>query len=558
MASGIVRRVDLPLLRAARRLLLPCLLLAACAPASPSATGTSDGSELSHGLSYVGQAVLRELDGGEATRDWRGKTWDVTTDNELPDNWLQVTPDPRVAPGLAYARTCSASEDACDPAFLLLACSSDYECGPSRKCAAVHASVTAPGGVPVQLCVSHSDGLVDDVYDVITSAESFVDLTSLAAPTGRFETGVRNALTYLGQTGRRVDVRLLFGNYPTQLTNTDALLASLTRDLPTGHALRVTIGAFRSSATSWNHAKIVAADGKRAFVGGHNLWQDDYLDVDPVSDLSMFVTGSAAATAQRYADELWAYECGDSWNVTTSHGISGTKGSSCPPAFARVAPVGAGHVAVIGVGRLGAAGSSNASDAAILAMLGAAKQTIRLSQQDLGPPHLGILQAASWPTPILQALVAALGRGVDVSLVLSDYDVKAHGGNPYSLGWKPEDVAAKIYETAEASPASFPAGTDVRALLCAHLHVAPLRLSSQAGWADGNSFANHMKLVVVDEVGFYIGSQNLYPADLAEFGYLVDDAPATADLVAKLWAPIWVQSARDSVTGNEASSCSLR
>lgn len=46
-----------------------------------------------------------------------------------------------------------------------------------------------------------------------------------------------------------------------------------------------------------------------------------------------------------------------------------------------------------------------------------------------------------------------------------------------------------------------------------------------------------------------IGSQNLYPAGLTEYGYIVDDAGAAAALLADYWGPMWAESSRLAVHG---------
>lgn len=59
---------------------------------------------------------------------------------------------------------------------------------------------------------------------------------------------------------------------------------------------------------TWNHSKIVVADGTAALVGGHNLNMDLFRSYPPVHDVSVVVHGPAAAGAQGYLDEMWA--CG--------------------------------------------------------------------------------------------------------------------------------------------------------------------------------------------------------------------------------------------------------
>jgi hypothetical protein len=149
-------------------------------------------------------------------------------------------------------------------------------------------------------------------------------------------------------------------------------------------------------------------------------------------------------------------------------------------------------------------------------------------------------------------------RGVDVYIVLSDAGARAGGLSPidaqYANGWTQVQVARKIRD---AVAAGGPTGAALRALLCAKLHVAPLRFAADGLWADGVPPANHAKLVFVDDQAFYIGSQNQYDANLTEFGYIVDDARAARQLGREYWDKVWQWSSRAAVSGSEAASCQL-
>jgi len=61
--------------------------------------------------------------------------------------------------------------------------------------------------------------------------------------------------------------------------------------------------------------------------------------------------------------------------------------------------------------------------------------------------------------------------------------------------------------------------------------------------------SNHAKTFIVDDKVFYIGSQNQYASNLNEFGYIVEDAVAAANYVARYWTPLWQYS---SVTLTQA------
>ena len=78
----------------------------------------------------------------------------------------------------------------------------------------------------------------------------------------------------------------------------------------------------------------------------------------------------------------------------------------------------------------------------------------------------------------------------------------------------------------------------INALLCSHLHLAPFRFGPDATWPHGVAIANHAKLWMVDDRVFYIGSDNVYPVNLQEFGYIVDDRKAAAELLDALLEPV--------------------
>ena len=53
------------------------------------------------------------------------------------------------------------------------------------------------------------------------------------------------------------------------------------------------------------------------------------------------------------------------------------------------------------------------------------------------------------------------------------------------------------------------------------------------------TMGNHSKHFIVDDVATYIGSQNLYVCDLAEWGVVIDDAEATKKMMEEVWCPMW-------------------
>lgn len=225
-------------------------------------------------FSYVGQRVIDTLSATHASS--KQKTWNVTEGNALSPGWLLQTPLATTwgasVRDLVVSPACDPAKDArCDRDFRILRCATQADCTSGGLCAIVQSTVARASDTPRALCVGHADAMYEHVYQVITSAERFVDVTSLSPPDGRFEAAIRNALTRLAGKNKSITVRLLFGSYPGAAVDTSAVLASLTRDLPVGSPLRVSVGAYRYNLDSWNHSKIVSADGTTAIVGGMNL-----------------------------------------------------------------------------------------------------------------------------------------------------------------------------------------------------------------------------------------------------------------------------------------------
>jgi phosphatidylserine/phosphatidylglycerophosphate/cardiolipin synthase-like enzyme len=559
------------------------LAAAACVPAATGCSVTtnenaSDSTEavtLTGGAqsSYVSDAVLGVLNQSPAMK---GVTWNVSHDNTFDANWLVNTPlQPlwgKSVSTLSYpATTCSGN---CDADFGLQLCSTQADCTGGGTCTPVQASVNKAGGTPKMMCVGHSDAFVDEIYGLITSAQKFVDVTSLLPADGRYAAAIRNAITVLSARPTPPEVRIITGDFPVEgVVNTTTQLKSFTRDVPSSSNIRVAVGAFRSSDTSfsWNHAKIIAVDGQTALVGGHNMWTQQYLMLDPVNDVSMVVHGSAAGDAHRFANQLWNYTCNNmtwntylTWSVWENQFENGSITSHCPAAYNLPTVAGPSNGTVISVGRLGTGITSNANQAddARLALINAAKTTIRITQQDIGPttvPYLG-MPTGSWPTDELAALANALVRGVDVYIILSDLNATAGALSAtaagYSNGWTPQDVGNHIKSYMQ-STSGYPTGTALDALLCSKLHLTAFRYGQDETWPDGTHFASHAKQIAIDGQAIYIASHNMYPANLQEFGYIVDDSRVTADWIAKYWNNAWTNSSRVAVSGPEAAQCLL-
>ncbi|HJQ55546.1 MAG TPA: hypothetical protein VJ890_01480, partial [Vineibacter sp.] len=197
---------------------------------------------------------------------------------------------------------------------------------------------------------------------------------------------------------------------------------------------------------------------------------------------------------------------------------------------------------------------ANQGDLARDLLLGAARRSIRIVQQDLAFT-LGRLDPL-YPESTLERLADfLLADQGDLYIVLSDPGAIGNSGSSYGNGVSLETVARKFRQVArERSSLSDPA---LSALLCRRLHLASFRFSADATWPKKKPIGNHAKFWMVDDHVFYIGSDNFYPVDLQEFGYVVDQRAAAAEVLRDYWTPLWRWSREAAISGADAPKCVL-
>ena len=517
--------------------------------------------------------------------------WNYSTDNTLADGWLTFTPTN--VWGLTYDQFRQAVPDENGPLHLKTCTVPGPVDGTTELCQAMDASMTALDQTPDKLFIGHSDAIVDAMYDVARSAEVLLDVTSLSPPTGRFLDALNNAVRYLASkaAGQRPVVRILVSNpIPNSpAVKAEPLLRAVTKGLDPSTPISVYVFIMSSYWSSWNHAKIVAADGVRAVVGGHNQWGTDYLGLNPAHDVSMRLTGTAARHAQDFANNMWVY---GQWykdsvepyipsflNKQTdlqAAWLPGPDGKStvtmgvlpAPAMYGNATPKfpsapADGAVPVLAVGRAAKTAKKNylpqlndyqtaynePSDDAIIKMITLAKRTVRMSLQSF---RLVSGYVATFNYGLIEAIVDAMKRGVDFYVVISNPGAPSasqkdklpvlapyDGDNPgVTNGQVLDTIVSRLGYTTEQG----------QALLSQRWHLAQFRYSADptypenASYPDGEPIGNHAKTVIVDDAVFIIGSQNMYSCNLNEFGYIVEDATAAQAYVTSYWTKLWEYS----------------
>lgn len=309
------------------------------------------------------------------------------------------------------------------------------------------------------------------------------------------------------------------------------------------------------------------------------MWDGHYLNFDPVYDLSLEMEGEVAYDGHLFANSQWEYIS------SRQESFWGTLGSRMPDSMPQLAKVrvivsewprkvatehppkftmnkvSAVHegkeslahaIPVITMGRYGCLTppEDRPSDKAFLAMMGSAKKIIRLALQDLGPvciPGTRIaLPGCCWPDEYLSMLAKVIWKkGVDVEIVVSNPGSIPGGLSPteanYGNGWSCVDVSAEIIKRIRSQ---FPNAkqSELRKKVTDNLRVAFIRDERGIKWASGMNRGMHAKHFIIDDILTYIGSQNLYICDLAEWGVVIDDAAQTQRFMKEYWNPLWKYS----------------
>lgn len=311
---------------------------------------------------------------------------------------------------------------------------------------------------------------------------------------------------------------------------------------------RVWGGEVRGAPVSWNHAKIVAADGRRLLTGGHNWWGADYLHERPIFDLSVYLEGPVACDAHQLCENIWG--ASRRQHIRAIVGGKGPLDASEAPVVPQY-PRPAGGTRILSVAQpgllKGGDGESKVPSAGRLAWYLAmerARESIDLSQQDIFSGGGFRLNAPEWHVDrtrgdveiltvvnpignrqryycdkrLFEALAGALKRNVRVRIVLTNPDAKSRLGFTYATGAWPEIVMRGLAHCLMTGREPLTREQAYQVLADENkLELRTIGFDNYNYWRDGSiPIGNHAKFWAVDKRMFYVGSLNAYP-DIASF-----------------------------------------
>lgn len=505
--------------------------------------------------------------------DTEDSVWFAST-AKFDADWIVQSPSGywgKLAQELPKNLACEKGGPGCDTQFLRHLCSVDTDCAPyNTGCQALLATVKRGGEKPRRMCLGSGDQLMNRFYRAMTSADYQLDITSLTFTTGRFYQTLVNALAFLSHKSSVPNIRLLFsGKVPVTLNAfmlPTPVLTQLLHDIDAQGGdvkrLRIDLGwVSNHTQPTWNHAKIIVADQNTVLEGGHNPWDEDYLSDTPIFDLSMEMSGPVGNGVSRYISQLWDkadllaiydFRRDKEYPANDPHGLKHLLKFEHRNDLIRVSNLEAktkGTVPVIGLGRLGynaiqSNKSINAADEGIRLLIRAAQNTLYFAQQDIykGAKIIPLV----FPSFAMQDMYDAILRGVKISIVKSDQDsVVGYGMVSPIKTYKA--LMTSFIQKAQNVGWIAPNSQKIEDYMCEHLELLPWRFNDkESAWpGEGGKIGAHSKLIIADESAFYIGSQNLYPSNLEEFGVIVSDSLLTKNLMDEYWNPLFYGSAHD-------------
>ncbi|HEX4861251.1 MAG TPA: hypothetical protein VFV07_08445 [Rhizomicrobium sp.] len=427
----------------------------------------------------------------------------------------------------------------------------------------------------------HSERLVKAIHTTAMWGETQLDLVTMNEPKGEMWNAFVRAIVDLACAGHSPTVRIMLGR---QVKGGNLVIdvmlgriADALRGKP-GKPL-INMAQFRWETkpgvepftASWNHAKIIAADGRVLLTGGHNLWSDHYLGVnDPIFDISAAYFGPIARGGHMFANGLWAYMNKNSDHSTFTYQSRLTRDLNVErdkPAdmFTKFIDVKPGSSPALWVSNPGLDMFATNRSSGLSAFEKALDDSTacRLSLQDLGGISISgnKFEIREFPKAlpfkviwhsghdfnleIVDALARFLKKGGRLELVLT---------SPESGGWNYSNhvpISAVFNVISKRLNALFQMSKlDTVRLISSGMYLHNIAFRNWRKWPSGSPRHNHAKFWLFDDELFYIGSENLYPStmdldgrqrggSLQEFGVFLQDKTAAKAVIDTYYQPMF-------------------
>ena len=489
-----------------------------------------------------------------------------------------------------------------DPDLLLPYCQSNADCISDNNSKVLGQCVYFDAANR-NLCVGHSDLMLNKWYQQMSQAKASIDIVSYDGngwvnPDQRFIGLLRKIIENLANSNKVVIIRLMFGvpqigfSPATPTLDPTNFIKQLTQGI-TINKLKVYVGTIQTcnlgdnctgpygilNKISYNHSKIIIVDKQTIITGGHNMIAADYMTYNPIYDISYIVSGlQLGDDATNFVNVLWDFTIKNlnspaftsNANSCASY-INGNYGMECPAALSsQINPASNTNTNAIsmmitngGVGLTANNEFHNLSDKARDYILMQAQNNINIFQQDIAlhmPPYVNtpLYSLATLPNGLnlIDILAFKAINNVNINMVLTNYGATGASGGKYSSHVHTEDVALQIYNSAIKQFTGQLSTTQIKLLLCNNVYISTIHYSDRyATWSDGSPIGLHVKMYSIDNHVFYIGSKNFYPFDMQEFGILNDSAQQYNILYSQYLSNLLNNSRPYAISGSMLGKC---
>lgn len=396
------------------------------------------------------------------------------------------------------------------------------------------------GNEPGEILITGRE-IFPELRALITNAERWVDLATFVWEPGsngsdELLEGLRSLATRLAAQGRKGDpvrVRILVNaiGLAGMEEKTGTALAGAVGALGLDPALvQVEVATRTLGGLGSMHQKLAIIDNRAVHIGGANIetvhdWKDG---AHPWNDSAYTLFGEVATSLARDFDTHW--DLGRQWTCDSS---GCTSSRTVPELLPRKATPADSCVPMMTLARWPTERIANKVDSQMdqgyLGAFGAAARTIKIMSPNLNDDA------------VRAALIDAIGRGVDVQIVLAlgfneltESIPGQGGGNAFNVDLLYTDAATRHGQDA----------------VCQHLAVR-WYTDPELGLIEGNGpGASHLKYTSVDGQLTIVGSANMDTQSWNQSGeanVAIDDAAATARHDAEVFDPAF---ARGQPTGH--------
>ncbi len=427
---------------------------------------------------------------------------------------------------------------------------------------------------------------LEEMNKLILKANKSIEIAMLTPP-------ARNTYTYnelvktfaklstqLKEQGKHVDVRIVYGRMPKTVDNKlgqshiieqvyltefiDDIKYQFTKDedgyenlydgeLPFSIQFTGFSRSGRASANilSWNHAKLIVADGKYTNIGGTNLFEG-YNGANRIKDVSVTFNDNPqlASLVHKFIYNLAAtphFENGYKTSFVTSTTtaiysgkkairLKGSAGDiprevktflnySIKPIDPTNNPVNMMVIPRYGYITNGDRDIRNISDIAQVELIKSAQETVFISQQAIFPmnkiPLINVTVGHNaFTSSMLEAIRNQLNKGLNITIVKSANMSKDKDNADYD-GLSTGDMKKILL-------------VGVNSKYSENLKVVAPTDSKDKASTTGKHIPNHAKMIIIDQgmknAAAYVGSHNIYDASHAEYGFIVQDQKFATDL----------------------------